>query len=159
MLFIIQLQGTTETAEFTSPWRSCLPPPAVLPLLQFWNTIFWRCSRGVCIDSGVDDVGFLDQVLTQLPRRFRAKDVSGGGGGGAGHGVVGLCVCVEGVCEGCCGAEGQGREGACMLGGGYVAGSYSMVQQHSMGQVVARCQGTAFPSICNDILIDRPLQE
>jgi hypothetical protein len=47
-------------------------------LLQFWNTIFWRCSVGVCIDKGVDDVGFLDQVLTQLPNRFRAKDVSGG---------------------------------------------------------------------------------
>lgn len=51
---------------------------------QFWNTIFWRCSNGVCIDSGVDDVGFLDQVLTQLPNRFRAKDVylSGTSAGG-----------------------------------------------------------------------------
>jgi len=51
---------------------------------QFWNAIFWQCSRGVCIDKQVDDVGFLDKVVSQLPRRLGSSKVfmSGTSAGG-----------------------------------------------------------------------------
>lgn len=39
---------------------------------QFWNTIFWQCSVGTCVDKTVDDVGFLDMVISTLPARFKA---------------------------------------------------------------------------------------
>ncbi len=37
---------------------------------QFWNTIFWQCSVGVCVDKSVDDVGFLSQLTGSLPSKF-----------------------------------------------------------------------------------------
>lgn len=48
-----------------------LLPLSLLP--QFWNIPFWRCSVGVCSDSSVDDVGFIDQVLQDMPRRLQVK--------------------------------------------------------------------------------------
>jgi len=51
---------------------------------QFWNTIFWQCSRGICIDKNVDDVGFLDKVVAQLPQKLGSSKtfLSGTSAGG-----------------------------------------------------------------------------
>jgi hypothetical protein len=49
-------------------------------LLQFWNTIFWQCSMSICIDKRVDDVGFLDKVVSQLPQRLGSSKVRHMGG-------------------------------------------------------------------------------
>lgn len=32
---------------------------------------FWRCSVGVCADARADDVGFIDTVMLDMPRRLR----------------------------------------------------------------------------------------
>jgi len=41
----------------------------LLPL-QFFNTIFWQCSLGICVDRSVDDVGFIETVMQDLPNRL-----------------------------------------------------------------------------------------
>lgn len=37
---------------------------------QFFNTLFWQCSIGVCVDKSVDDVGFVEKVMQDIPNRF-----------------------------------------------------------------------------------------
>ena len=37
---------------------------------MFWNLPWWRCSVGVCIDSSVDDIGFIEKLTATLPGRF-----------------------------------------------------------------------------------------
>ncbi|GBF93297.1 hypothetical protein Rsub_06029 [Raphidocelis subcapitata] len=39
---------------------------------QFFQNGYWSCSVDVCIDSWIDDVGFIDQLLYQLPGKFAA---------------------------------------------------------------------------------------
>lgn len=38
---------------------------------QFWSIPFWKCSVGICAPTGGDDVGFIEALLADLPRRFR----------------------------------------------------------------------------------------
>jgi hypothetical protein len=38
--------------------------------LQFFNTLFWQCSIGICVDKNVDDVGFIEKVMQDLPNRL-----------------------------------------------------------------------------------------
>jgi hypothetical protein len=42
----------------------------LLLLLLLLQIPFWRCSVGVCADSSVDDVGFIDSVIQDMPRRL-----------------------------------------------------------------------------------------
>ncbi|KAI8475593.1 MAG: hypothetical protein J3K34DRAFT_40086 [Monoraphidium minutum] len=39
---------------------------------QFFNNGFWLCSVGECIDKNIDDIGFIEQVVSQLPGKFGA---------------------------------------------------------------------------------------
>jgi hypothetical protein len=41
--------------------------------LQFWNIPFWRCSVGICRDESVDDMGFIEKVVDDLPKRLPLK--------------------------------------------------------------------------------------
>lgn len=44
-----------------------------LPLclwLQFWHIPFWRCSVGICRPPDLDDVGFIEKVVADLPMRL-----------------------------------------------------------------------------------------
>lgn len=43
---------------------------SVVYLLQFWHIPFWRCSVGICRPPELDDVGFVEQVLQDLPTRL-----------------------------------------------------------------------------------------
>ncbi|KAI8462535.1 MAG: hypothetical protein J3K34DRAFT_447686 [Monoraphidium minutum] len=36
----------------------------------FWSLPFWHCSVGACIDQGVDDVAYMEKLLTLLPKRM-----------------------------------------------------------------------------------------
>jgi hypothetical protein len=46
--------------------------PALL-LLQFWSIPFWRCSVGICRDPATDDMGFIEKVVADLPKRLPLK--------------------------------------------------------------------------------------
>jgi poly(3-hydroxybutyrate) depolymerase len=35
----------------------------------FWSIPFWRCSVGDCIDSAIDDVGYIEAIFNQLPSK------------------------------------------------------------------------------------------
>jgi hypothetical protein len=35
-------------------------------LPQFWNSRFWPCAQGVCLDPTIDDLGFLEQLMERL---------------------------------------------------------------------------------------------
>ncbi|KAF8062893.1 VAD1 [Scenedesmus sp. PABB004] len=39
---------------------------------QFWSVPFWRCSVGICRPPGLDDVGFIEAVIADLPTRLAA---------------------------------------------------------------------------------------
>lgn len=72
----------TQTATRLKPSHQQppqLPPTATYKTTanktnQFFNNGFWSCSVGVCIDKTVDDVGFLEQVVSQLPAKFGADE-------------------------------------------------------------------------------------
>jgi hypothetical protein len=38
--------------------------------LQFWSIPFWRCSAGICRPKELDDVGFIEAVIADLPKRL-----------------------------------------------------------------------------------------
>lgn len=38
--------------------------------VQFFNVGFWQCSIGVCVDRSVDDKGFIETVMQDLPGRL-----------------------------------------------------------------------------------------
>jgi len=40
---------------------------------QFWHIPFWKCSVGICSDEKADDVGFLESVIQDLPKRLPMK--------------------------------------------------------------------------------------
>eukprot|EP00775_Hariotina_reticulata_P009179 gene9179-9345_t len=39
---------------------------------QFWHIPFWTCSVGICTDTNVDDIGFLTNVISDLPKKLKA---------------------------------------------------------------------------------------
>jgi hypothetical protein len=93
------------TTPLLRPFAACRCP---LPPLQFFNTLFWQCSIGVCVDKSVDDVGFVEKVMQDIPNRFAVNkgQVStavcntrtwrrGKGQGGELRSVVGSCVGVS----------------------------------------------------------------
>jgi hypothetical protein len=41
--------------------------------MQFWNSGFWQCAAGRCMEEGVDDFGFLERLLVLLLERLPAK--------------------------------------------------------------------------------------
>jgi hypothetical protein len=43
------------------------PPPNKPPARQFFQNGFWSCSVDTCMPKEIDDVGFLERVVTQLP--------------------------------------------------------------------------------------------
>eukprot|EP00775_Hariotina_reticulata_P013830 gene13830-13949_t len=40
---------------------------------QFWNSGFWQCAAGRCMEEGLDDFGFLEKLLMLLLERLPAK--------------------------------------------------------------------------------------
>ena len=42
----------------------------------FWSLPFWHCSVGDCIDSKIDDVGYIEKVLDMVPQRVAGVDRS-----------------------------------------------------------------------------------
>lgn len=76
-----------------------------LPLQpQFWRIPFWRCSVGICRDPSIDDMGFIEKVVVDLPKRLPLKP---------NHVSVGVCsgAVPTVLCKGSIAA------GVCMLGG------------------------------------------
>jgi hypothetical protein len=73
-------------------------------LLQFFNTLFWQCSIGVCVDRSVDDVGFVETVMKDLPNRFAVN-----------RGQVRLCMPVSGGTWGRMWCKGAGGEARCTM--------------------------------------------
>jgi hypothetical protein len=39
-------------------------------VLQFWSIPFWRCSAGICRPKELDDAGFIEAVVADLPTRL-----------------------------------------------------------------------------------------
>ncbi|WIA19613.1 hypothetical protein OEZ85_005551 [Tetradesmus obliquus] len=37
---------------------------------QFWSIPFWRCSAGICRPKKLDDAGFIEAVIADLPKRL-----------------------------------------------------------------------------------------
>lgn len=39
--------------------------------MQFWNALYWQCVLDGCIDSRIDDLGFIETLLAkELPARL-----------------------------------------------------------------------------------------
>jgi hypothetical protein len=45
----------------------------VCAAVQFWSIPFWHCSVGICRDASTDDMGFIEQVIADLPKRLPLK--------------------------------------------------------------------------------------
>lgn len=81
-----------------SPALTCPPSLASLTLpsvsqhntlhLQFWRIPFWRCSVGICRDPSIDDMGFIEKVVADLPKRLPLKP------GHVSVSVVCACACL-----------------------------------------------------------------
>lgn len=119
---------------------------------QFWNIPFWRCSVGVCADSSVDDVGFIDKVIQDMPRRLNTVKkgqiyLSGDSAGGM---MVYVMLCQSQV------VSRMVTAAADILGGVGREYAQSRACQNSKAVPFLKIQGVKDPFITydRDILVD-----
>ena len=51
--------------------RDCFILPMYLN--QFWNSKFWDCAQGHCLDKETDDVGFLEKLMVKMVKDLPVK--------------------------------------------------------------------------------------